>query len=112
MRRERVMRTREITTTRTQASLVNSFAAVNQVFAAADIQFGLHDTTGGPGGGAVHNEALDDSGFYLFARRFPMTDFVQLLLVRRFAGSEGGAAIEDQGVCAIGELLSRHLACP
>ncbi len=103
MQRERVMRTREITTTRTQASLVNSFAAVNQVFAAADIQFRLHDTTGDRVEAPSNNEALDDSGFYLLARSFPMTDFVQLLLVRRFAGSEGGAAIEDQGVCAVGD---------
>ncbi len=103
MQRERVMRTREMATTRTQASLATSFAAVNQVFGAADIQFQLHETTSDRVEAPFNNEALDDNGFFQLARSFPMTDAVQLLLVRRFAGSEGGAAVEDQGVCAVGD---------
>jgi hypothetical protein len=103
MQRERVIRTREIATARTQASLVTSFAAVNQVFGAADIQFQLHDTTSDRVEAPSNKDALDDSGFFLLARSFPMTDAVQLLLLRRFTGSEGGAAIEDQGVCAVGD---------
>ena len=103
--RERVMRTREIATTRTAASLATSFAYVNQIFGAADIQFQLHATTSDTVEAPSNSEALDDSGFYLLARSFPMTDAVQLLLVRRFAGSEGGAAIAEQGVCAVGTPL-------
>jgi hypothetical protein len=103
MQRERVMRTRKIATTRTQATLTTSFAAVNQVFAAADIQFQLHGATSDRVEAPLNNEALDDSGFYQLARGFPMTDAVRLLLVRRFAGTEGGAAIEGQGVCAVGD---------
>ena len=103
MQRERVMRTREIATTRTQASLGTSFVSVNQIFGAAEIQFQLRETTSDRAEAPFGNEALDDNGFFLLARSFPMTDAVQLLLVRRFAGSEGGAAIEDQGVCAVGD---------
>src|SRR5271166_2541794 len=103
MQRERVMRTREIATTRTQASLGTSFVSVNQIFGAADIQLQLRETTSDRAEAPSGDEALDDNGFFLLARSFPMTDAVQLLLVRRFAGSEGGAAIEDQGVCAVGD---------
>lgn len=47
--------------------------------------------------------ALDDNGFYMLASAFPMKDAVSLLLVRRFAGSEGGASAEKLGVCAVGD---------
>jgi hypothetical protein len=45
MQRERVMRSSEIPTTRTEASLMLSFTEVNKIFAAADIQFRLQNTT-------------------------------------------------------------------
>jgi hypothetical protein len=39
----------------------------------------------------------------MLAGGFPMKNAVSLLLVRRFAGSEGGASVEKLGVCAVGD---------
>ena len=39
----------------------------------------------------------------MLAAGFPMNNAVSLLLVRRFAGSEGGASNEKLGVCAVGD---------
>jgi len=91
MQRERIQRTREIQTQRSAASLTLSFMEVNKVFGAADIEFRLRNTTSGSVEAPKGSEALDDEGFLMLAAGFPMNNAVSLLLVRRFAGSEGGA---------------------
>jgi hypothetical protein len=103
MQRERVMRSREIATKRTEASLMLSFKEVNKIFAAADIEFRLRTTTTDAAEAPDGSEALNDAGFLMLARNFPMKDAVNLLLVRRFAGAEGGASAEKLGVCAVGD---------
>lgn len=103
MQRERVVRTREIPTKRNTASLMLSFKEVNKIFGAADIEFRLQNTTTEPIEAPNGSEAVDDDGFYMLASRFPMKNAVSLLLVRRFAGSEGGASAEKLGVCAVGD---------
>ena len=45
MQRERVMRSRDIVTERTAASLTLSFKEVNKIYAKADIEFRLNNTT-------------------------------------------------------------------
>ena len=101
--RERVIRTQEFPPRRTASSLALSMAAVNRMFAAADVFFQLFgsttDSVEAPNGRA----ALDDPGFLMLARQFPATRGVSLLLVGRFQGSEGGAAVESQAVCAVGD---------
>ena len=103
MQRERIEHTAKFTTQRSTASLMLSFQEVNKIFAAADIEFRLRyttpDSTEAPNG----SEALDDNGFYMLASAFPMKDAVSLLLVRKFAGAEGGASAEKLGVCAVGD---------
>jgi hypothetical protein len=103
MQRERVMRSREIVTTRTAASLMLSFKEVNKIYAAANIEFRLNSTTADKVEAPNGSEALDDPGFLMLAGGFPMKDTVNLLLVRRFAGAEGGASVEKLGVCAVGD---------
>jgi hypothetical protein len=103
MQRERVQTRREIQTQRSKASLTLSFVEVNKVFSAADIEFRLRNVTCEPAEAPKGSEALDDEGFLMLAKDFPMTDAVSLLLVRRFAGSEGGASEEKLGVCAVGD---------
>ena len=103
MQRERVQTKREIQTQRSKASLALSFAEVNKVFGAADIEFRLRNTTPEVAEAPKGSEALDDEGFLMLAKDFPMTDAVSLLLVRRFVGSEGGASEEKLGVCAVGD---------
>jgi len=103
MQRERNQRTREIQTQRSAASLTLSFMEVNKIFSAADIEFRLRKTTSDSVEAPKGSEALDDNGFYMLAAGFPMNDAVSLLLVRRFAGSEGGASVEKLGVCAVGD---------
>ncbi len=104
--RERVLRTREFPTTRTSTALTTSFREVNRIFGAADVEFRIQrsttDRTPAPRG----SEAVDESGFVMLAATFPMHDAVSLLLVRRFAGTEGGAAVERLGVCAVGDLAN------
>ena len=102
MQRERIQTKREIPTQRSKASLTLSFVEVNKIFGAADIEFRLRNVTSEPAE-AKGSEALDDEGFLMLAKDFPMTDAVSLLLVRRFAGSEGGASEEKLGVCAVGD---------
>jgi hypothetical protein len=106
MQRERVMRSREIPTTRTEASLMLSFTEVNKIFAAADIQFRLQNTTTDPIEAPNGSETLDDPGFLMLASSFPMKNAINLLLVRRFAGAEGGASVEKLSVCAVGDSSS------
>jgi len=106
MQRERVMRSSEIPTTRTEASLMLSFTEVNKIFAAADIQFRLQNTTTDPIEAPNGSEFLDDPGFLMLASSFPMKNAVNLLLVRRFAGAEGGASVEKLSVCAVGDSSS------
>ena len=103
MQRERIQTKREIPTQRSKASLTLSFAEVNKVFGAADIEFRLRNVTSEPAEAPKGSEALDDEGFLMLAKDFPMKDAVSLLLVRRFAGSEGGASEEKLGVCAVGD---------
>ena len=103
MQRERVMRSRDIVTERTAASLMLSFKEVNKIYAKADIEFRLNNTTTSSAEAPNGAEALDDPGFLMLARGFPMKDTVNLLLVRRFAGAEGGASVEKLGVCAVGD---------
>jgi hypothetical protein len=103
MQRERVQRTREIPTQRNASSLLLSFIEVNKIFKAADIEFRLRNTTKETTEAPNGSEALDDSGFLMLARSFPMDDAVSLLLVRKFSGSEGGASLEKIGVCAVGD---------
>ena len=103
MQRERIQRTREIQTQRSAASLMLSFMEVNKIFGAADIEFRLRKTTSESVEAPKGSEALDDDGFYMLASGFPMNKAVSLLLVRRFAGSEGGASVEKLGVCAVGD---------
>lgn len=100
---ERVMRTREIPTTRTPAALRRSFREVNRIFGAADIEFQISKTTADHTEAPHGLEALNDEGFLMLAASFPMHDLVSLLLVRRFVGSEAGAALERIGVCAVGD---------
>ncbi len=89
MQRERIQRTREIQTQRSAASLTLSFMEVNKIFGAADIEFRLRNTTSESVEAPKGSEALDDEGFLMLAAGFPMNNAVSLLLVRRFAGSEG-----------------------
>ena len=103
MQRERIQRTREIATQRNAASLTLSFREVNKIFSAADIEFRLRQTTTNSSAAPNGSEALDDDGFFMLASSFPMKNAVSLLLVRRFAGSEGGASAEKLGVCAVGD---------
>jgi hypothetical protein len=100
---ERVMRTRAIATNRNIASLVASLKEVNKIFGAADIEFRLQQTTNDTVEAPKGAEALDDEGFFMLASGFPMKNAVSLLLVRRFAGAEGGASAEKLGVCAVGD---------
>jgi hypothetical protein len=103
MQRERVQRKTEIHTQRTAATLMVSFTAVNKIFRAADIQFRLRNTTSESTEAPKGSEALDDEGFFMLASGFPMNNGVSLLLVRKFAGSEGGASAKELGVCAVGD---------
>ena len=103
MQRERIQRTREIKTTRSAASLISSFKEVNKIFGAADIEFRLRYTTSDPVEAPKGSEDLDDEGFLMLAKDFPMKNAVSLLLVRRFVGSEGGASKKELSVCAVGD---------
>lgn len=103
MQRERVMRIREIPTTRHAGSLMASFTEVNKIFAAADIEFKLRNWTKEPIEAPNGAEKLDDDGFLMLAKSFPMKTAVNLLLVHRFQGAEGGASVEKLGVCAVGD---------
>jgi len=96
MQRERIQRTREIQTQRSAASLTLSFMEVNKIFGAADIEFRLLKTTSDSVEAPKGSEALDDEGFLMLAAGFPMNNAVSLLLVRSFAGSEGGASKENE----------------
>lgn len=104
--RERVMRTREIPPTRTPAALTQSLREVNRIFGAADIEFQIRTTTTDRTEAPRGAEALDDAGFLMLAASYPMRDALSLLLVRRFTGSEGGAAVERLGVCAVGDAAN------
>ena len=84
-------------------SLTLSFMEVNKIFGAADIEFRLRNTTSESVEAPKGSEALDDEGFLMLAAGFPMNNAVSLLLVRRFAASEGGASKEKLGVCAVGD---------
>jgi hypothetical protein len=106
MQRERVQQTSEIKTTRSTASLTASFKEVNKIFGAADIQFQLRHTTSDSVEAPKGAEDLDDEGFLMLAKEFPMQNGVSLLLVRRFAGSEGGASKKEIGVCAVGDAAN------
>ncbi len=106
MQRERVMNSREIATKRTAATLILSFKEVNKIYAAADIEFRLNNTKTDKAEAPNGSEALDDPGFLMLAGGFPMKETVNLLLVRRFAGAEGGASAEKMGVCAVGDDAS------
>jgi hypothetical protein len=101
VQRERVMRAREIPTTRDATSLASSFKEVNKIFGAADIEFRLRntmtDSIEAPGG----SETVDDPGFLMLASKFPMNNAVSLLLFHRFKGAEGGASLEKLSVCAV-----------
>src|SRR5712692_1291915 len=103
MQRERIQRTREIKTTRSAASLISSFKEVNKIFGAADIEFRLRYTTSDLVEAPKGSEDLDDEGFLMLAKDFPMKNAVSLLLVRRFVGSEGGASKKELRVCAVGD---------
>ncbi len=103
MQRERIQRKRDIPTKRNAASLRSSFIEVNKIFGAADIEFRLRNTTSDSVEAPKGSEALDDEGFLMLAKNFPMSDAVSLLLVPRFEGSEGGASKEELGVCAVGD---------
>jgi hypothetical protein len=104
MQRERVQRKSEMQTQRTAATLMMSFTAVNKIFRAADIEFRLRNTTSDSAEAPKGSETLDDEGFFMLASSFPMNNnAVSLLLVRKFAGSEGGASAEELGVCAVGD---------
>jgi len=103
MQRERIQRTREIKTIRSAASLISSFKEVNKIFGAADMEFRLRHTTSDPVEAPNGSEDLDDEGFLMLAKDFPMKNAVSLLLVRRFVGSEGGASAKELGVCAVGD---------
>jgi hypothetical protein len=104
MQRERIQTKTEISTTRSEASLRLSLVEVNKIFGAADIEFRLRTTKPKAIEAPKGSDALDDEGFLMLAKDFPMTDAVSLLLVRRFKGSEGGAAQESLGVCAVGDI--------
>jgi hypothetical protein len=90
---------------RTPEALAISIGAVNRIFAPAGVTFVLrgsapHDVPA-PGG----NPQLDDPGFLMVARDFPPPALggISLLLVQRFQGSEGGAALERIATCAVGD---------
>lgn len=100
---ERVQSKDEIPTQRSAASLALSFAEVNKVFGAIDIEFRLRNVTSKSVDAPKGSDALNDEGFLMLAKEFPMKDAVSLLLVRRFAGAEGGASKEELGVCAVGD---------
>ena len=93
-------------TTRTPAALAQSLREVNRIFGAADIEFQIRTTTTDRTEAPRGAEALDDAGFLMLAASYPMRDALSLLLVRRFTGSEGGAAVERLGVCAVGDAAN------
>lgn len=103
MQKERVTRKREFPTQRNAAKLGVSFKEINKIFAAADIEFRLRNATVDAIEAPKGSDALDDEGFLMLAGKFPMSNAVSLLLVKRFAGSEGGASLEKIGVCAVGD---------
>jgi hypothetical protein len=103
MQRERLQTKDEIPTQRSKASSSLSFVEVNKIFGAVDIEFRLRNVTSEPVEAPKGSEALDDEGFLMLAKEYPMKDAVSLLLVRRFAGSEAGASQEELGVCAVGD---------
>jgi len=106
MQRERIEAKDEFPTRRSAASLRLSFMEANKSFAAAGIEFQLRNVSSESAEAPKGSDALDDEGFLMLAKQFPMSDAVSLLLVRRFGGKEGGASKKELGVCAVGDVAS------
>jgi hypothetical protein len=98
---ERIPCKQAFATNRNIASVAALLKEANKAYVAAEIEFRLRNTTNDSAAAPKESEALDDEGFYEIAAKFPMNNAVSLLLIRRFAGAEGGASAEKLGVCAI-----------
>jgi hypothetical protein len=102
-RRQRVDVAKSFPTKRTAATLAADFAAANTIFAAANVEFKLRTAKGSTAEAPGTSEAIDDEGFLVLAGSYKANNGVSLMLVPRFAGKEGGAAVEAMGVCAVGD---------
>jgi hypothetical protein len=90
-------------TKRTAATLAADFAAANKIFAAANVEFKLRSAKESKTESPGRTHAIDDEGFVALASSYKANNGISLMLVPRFAGKEGGAAVEAMGVCAVGD---------
>jgi len=102
--RERVERTREVPTGRSESSLRRDFASVNQIWRQAGIEFQLRSSRTERVQAPNEADVVDRNGFLFLAHQFPATNGVSLLLVNRFSSADlGGEAVEAQSVSILSD---------
>ncbi len=115
-RRHRVRSIREIPPGQSRNSISQLIERANNIWSQADITFSLQQATPHRVQAPNNRETINANGFLYLARQYPAParSGINLLLIFRFAGDEGGQAIESQRVCIVrtlrAELMGRVLA--
>lgn len=114
-RRERIQSTQQFPSGQTRQSITQLMTRANQIWAPANISFTLQGLTSHSIQAPGNREEVDEAGFVFLAGQYPAArNRISALFVYRFAGNEGGQAIENQRVCVVKsspmQLMGRILA--
>jgi len=114
-RRERVQSTQEFSHGQSRQSIVQLMTRASRVWAPANISFSLQSVTSHSIQAPGNREEVNESGFLFLAGQYPaVVNKISALFVHRFAGNEGGQAVENQRVCILKssptQLMGRILA--
>ncbi|MCP4283474.1 MAG: hypothetical protein GY792_03340 [Gammaproteobacteria bacterium] len=105
-RRMRVTQQREIPPGETAATVRAGVTLANQVLEPINISFRLTSINNQRTAAPQNREVVTDNGFLYLAGQYPTRRGARLFVVHRFAGQEGGQAIEAQRVCIVKRLGS------
>jgi hypothetical protein len=100
-RRERITEQREIPPGESEATVRAGVTLANEILAPTRISFQITSMTPQRISAPQNQEVVTENGFLYLARQYPAQRGARLFVVHRFAGQEGGQAIEAQRVCIV-----------
>jgi hypothetical protein len=100
-RRERITEQREIPPGESEATVRAGVTLANQILAPTRISFQITSIMPQRVTMPRNQAVVTEDGFLYLARQYPARRGARLFVVNRFAGQEGGQAIEAQRVCIV-----------
>lgn len=108
-RKERVRTIQEIPPGQSKKNIDQLVKTANNIWSHADIKFFLQQVASHRVQAPNNKKTITENGFMYLAKKYkaPARSGISLLLIFRFAGTEGGMAVESKRVCIVSNLSAK-----